>query len=67
MIRLMDFVRADYDEEKGTITLDTSSDMDDIFPTVTISVKQFLIIAESLKTELSKKEIEQIGKVFNKK
>jgi len=63
----MDFVRADYDEEKGTITLDTSSDMDDIFPTVTISVKQFLIIAESLKTELSKKEIEQIGKVFNKK
>jgi len=63
----MDFVRADYDEEKGTITLDTSSDMDDIFPTVTILVKQFLIIAESLKTELSKKEIEQIGKVFNKK
>ena len=67
MIRSMDFVRADYDEEKGTITLDTSSDMDDIFPTVTILVKQFLIIAESLKTELSKKEIEQIGKVFNKK
>jgi hypothetical protein len=67
MIRLMDFVRADYDETNGTITLDTSIDMEDVYPTVTLSVKQFLAIADSLKNELSKKEIEQIGKVMNKK
>lgn len=62
MIRLMDFVRADYDEEKGTITLDTSSDSEDFYPTVTITVNQFLTIADELKKELSNRDIENICK-----